>query len=40
MTLTPRGLAVLDKDGEIATLHLRHIVAVKDPPVKHGASKH
>jgi len=33
--------AVLEKDGEIATLDPLDIVAVKDlPPKKNGASKH
>jgi hypothetical protein len=37
----PRTLAVLDKDGEIATLDPLHIVAVKDlPSKKNGTSKH
>lgn len=37
----PRGLAVLDKDGEIATLDPLHIAAIKDlPRKKNGASKH
>ena len=36
----PRSLAVLDKDGEIATLDPLHIVAIKDlPPARNGASK-
>jgi len=36
----PRSLAVLDKDGEIATLDPLHIVAIKDlRPSKNGASK-
>jgi hypothetical protein len=34
------GLAVLDADGEIASLDPLHIVAIKDPPAKkNGASK-
>jgi hypothetical protein len=28
----PRSLAVLDKDGEIATLDPLHVVAIKDLP--------
>jgi hypothetical protein len=36
----PRGLAVLDKNGEIATLDPLHIVAIKDlPPKKNGTAK-
>jgi hypothetical protein len=36
----PRSLAVLDKDGEIATLDPLHIVAIKDlSPKKNGTSR-
>jgi hypothetical protein len=36
----PRSLAVLDKDGEIATLDPMHIVAIKDlPPARNSLSK-
>jgi hypothetical protein len=36
----PHSLAVLDEDGEIATLDPLHVVALKDlPPARNGASK-
>lgn len=36
----PHSLAVLDADGEIATMDPLHIVAIKDLPAKkNGASK-
>ena len=34
----PRSLAVLDSDGEIATLDPLHVVAIKDLPAKRNGT--